>query len=391
MMKFFTYILTLMVSVLTGCSEAGLHDKYEEAFLIGVAVGSEDIGHPYKFPMKKNAKEWRIIHKEFNSLTAENLMKMQYMHPKPDLYYFDDADEFIEEAERHGHAVVGHTLVWHAMAPQWVFKDRSGQTVSAEELHKRMKEHIYTIAGRYKGRIAYWDVVNEAVKLEKVKDESGKWVEKAFLRESPWLQILGESYLEDAFKFAEEADPAAKLLYNDFTMTNPEKAQFVADMCIGLREKGCRIDGVGFQAHWHLDYPKVDELQRALDIFREASIPVHITELDLGILPRHSGEQDADISRNVELAERLNPYTEQVPAEVLEAQAKRYEEIFKVLYKNRDIVERVTFWGLSDGPSWLNDWPVKGRTSHPLLFDRDLNPKPAYEAIYNATSCCDCM
>ena len=198
MMKFFTYILTLMVSVLTGCSEAGLHDKYEEAFLIGVAVGSEDIGHPYKFPMKKNAKEWRIIHKEFNSLTAENLMKMQYMHPKPDLYYFDDADEFIEEAERHGHAVVGHTLVWHAMAPQWVFKDRSGQTVSAEELHKRMKEHIYTIAGRYKGRIAYWDVVNEAVKLEKVKDESGKWVEKAFLRESPWLQILGESYLEDA-------------------------------------------------------------------------------------------------------------------------------------------------------------------------------------------------
>ena len=147
---------------------------------------------------------------------------------------------------------------------------------------------------------------------------------------------------------------------------------------------GSRLIGIS-------DYPKVDELQRALDIFREASIPVHITELDLGILPRPSGEQDADISRNVELAERLNPYTEQVPAEVLEAQAKRYEEIFKVLYKNRDIVERVTFWGLSDGPSWLNDWPVKGRTSHPLLFDRDLNPKPAYEAIYNATSCCDCM
>ena len=141
-----------------------------------------------------------------------------------------------------------------------------------------------------------------------------------------------------------------------------------------------------FQAHWHLDYPKVDELQRALDIFRKASLPVHITELDLGILPRPSAEQDADISRNIELAAKLNPYTDQVPQEVLDKQASRYKEIFEVLYKNRDIIERVTFWGLSDGPSWLNDWPVRGRTSHPLLFDRDLQPKPAYDAIYNLPS-----
>ncbi|MAW39816.1 MAG: 1,4-beta-xylanase [Kiritimatiellaceae bacterium] len=391
MRKFLTYIFIFFIPILSGCAEASLHDQYADAFLIGVAVGSDDVGHPYRFPMKKNAKEWALIHKEFNSLTAENLMKMQYMHPKPDLYYFDDADEFIDEAERHGHAVVGHTLVWHAMAPSWVFKDQSGGTVSADELQERMKEHIYTIAGRYRGRIAYWDVVNEAVKVKKVKDETGKLVEKAALRESPWLTILGEAYLEDAFKFAEKGDPTAKLLYNDFSMTNPKKAQFVADMCQDLRSKGCRVDGVGMQAHWHLEYPTVAEIQHALDIFRAASLRVHITELDLGILPRPSGEQDADISRNVELAERLNPYTEQVPAEVLEAQAKRYEEIFNVLYKNRDIVDRVTFWGLSDGPSWLNDWPVKGRTSHPLLFDRDLNPKPAYEAVYNVPSCCDCM
>ena len=132
-------------------------------------------------------------------------------------------------------------------------------------------------------------------------------------------------------------------------MTNPEKAQFVADMCTGLREKGCRIDGVGFQAHWHLDYPKVDELQRALDIFREASIPVHITELDLGILPRPSGEQDADISK-CGVGGAIKSIYRAGSAEVLEAQAKRYEEIFKVLYKNRDIVERVTFWDSATGP-----------------------------------------
>ena len=187
MRKFLTYIFIFFIPILSGCAEASLHDQYADAFLIGVAVGSDDVGHPYRFPMKKNAKEWALIHKEFNSLTAENLMKMQYMHPKPDLYYFDDADEFIDEAERHGHAVVGHTLVWHAMAPSWVFKDQSGGTVSADELQERMKEHIYTIAGRYRGRIAYWDVVNEAVKVKKVKDETGKLVEKAALRESPWL------------------------------------------------------------------------------------------------------------------------------------------------------------------------------------------------------------
>ena len=376
------FFLIMMSKVAT----AGLHDQYEDAFLIGVAVGSEDINHVYKFPMKKNADEWKIINDEFNSLTAENLMKMQYMHPEKDLYYFNDADEFVEEAEKHGHAIIGHTLVWHAMAPPWIFKDKGGKEVSARELRKRMKEHIYKIAGRYRGRIAYWDVVNEAVKLRTVKDENGNRVEKAFFRESPWYTIMGERFLEDAFKFTAAADPDAKLLYNDFTMTNPKKAQFVADMCTNLRRKGCQVDGVGFQAHWHLDYPKVDELQRALDIFRKASLPVHITELDLGILPRPSAEQDADISRNIELAAKLNPYTDQVPQEVLDKQARRYKEIFEVLYKNRDIIERVTFWGLSDGPSWLNDWPVRGRTSHPLLFDRDLRPKPAYDAIYNLPS-----
>ena len=192
--------------------------------------------------------------------------------------------------------------------------------------------------------------------------------------------------MEDAFKFTAAADPDAKLLYNDFTMTNPEKAQFVADMCIGLKKKRLSNRWSWFPGSLAFRLSKVDELQRALDIFREASLPVHITELDLGILPRPSAEQDADISRNIELAARLNPYTEQVPQRFLINKQVDKRKFSKVLYKNRDIIERVTFWGLSDGPSWLNDWPVKGRTSHPLLFDRDLNPKPAYEAIYNLPS-----
>lgn len=246
-----------------------------------------------------------------------------------------------------------------------------------------MRDHIETIAGRYRGRIAYWDVVNEAVDLRQVVDDNGNSSEEAFLRPSKWLKILGEEYLELAFRFAAKADPSAKLLYNDYSMTSPAKAQFVADMCSRLRAKGVRVDGVGMQAHWHLEYPSTEELQQVLDIFRAAELSVHITELDLGVLPRSSTMQDADIHRNVELAAELNPYVKGAPEDVLEAQARRYAELFEVLYANRDIVERVTFWGLQDGDSWLNDWPVKGRTAHPLLFDRALQRKPAYGAILN--------
>ncbi|OUX36639.1 MAG: hypothetical protein CBE26_04970 [Kiritimatiellaceae bacterium TMED266] len=375
--------ILLTAGILTSCAEKGLHEYYEDAFLIGAAVGSENVDHAYKFPMRKRADEWNVLHREFNTLTAENLMKWMYMHPRPGLYNFEDADEFIDEAEANGHAVVGHALVWHAMIPDWVFEEKKGVPISANGLRHRMRDHIETIAGRYRGRIAYWDVVNEAVDLRQVKDENGASKEEAYLRPSKWLNILGEEYLELAFRFAAKADPSAKLLYNDYSMTSPAKAQFVADMCSRLRAKGVRVDGVGMQAHWHLEYPSTGELQKVLDIFRAAELSVHITELDLGVLPRSSTMQDADIHRNVELAAELNPYVKGAPEDVLEAQARRYAELFEVLYANRDIVERVTFWGLQDGDSWLNDWPVKGRTAHPLLFDRALQRKPAYGAILN--------
>ncbi len=383
MKRWMSIVVCMMAGVLSSCAKKGLHDSYDGAFLIGAAVGSEEVDHPYRFPMRKERDEWNVLHREFNTLTAENLMKWMYMHPKPGLYHFDDADEFIEEAESNGHAVVGHALVWHAMIPDWVFEQKRNVPISADGLEERMRDHIHTIAGRYRGRIAYWDVVNEAVDLRHVTDENGKTVEEAFLRPSKWMQILGATYIELAFRFAAEADPSAKLLYNDYSMTHPAKAQFVADMCRQLRARGVRVDGVGMQAHWHLEYPSASELQQVLDIFREAELPVHITELDLGVLPRANTMQDADIHRDVALAAELNPYTEAVPEEVLAAQAARYAALFEVLYANRDLVERVTFWGVHDGDSWLNNWPVKGRTAHPLLFDRALQRKPAYDAILN--------
>jgi endo-1,4-beta-xylanase len=322
-------------------------------------------------------------------MTAENLMKWQYLQPRSGFFNFDQADEAMAFAEANNQTVVGHALVWHAMLPDWVFQDVNGENVSREVLIQRMRDHIHTVVGRYKGRIKYWDVVNEAVDTKMVVDESlpldeeGNPQEKmvAFYRDSPWLQIIGKEYIEMAFRFAHEADPDALLLYNDFSMTHRAKAQFVADMVREMKAKGVPIHEVGFQAHWHLEYPSMEELQEAIDIITEADVKVSLTELEIGVLPVATDHQGADIEHRAELQEDLNPYTNGVPSEVLEEQAEKYRSIFEVLLDNREQIERVTFWGITDQYTWKGDWPVKGRTAHPLLFDRNFKPKPAYEAL----------
>ena len=358
-----------------------LKEAYKDDFLMGVALGSRDIFHYYKYPMRKDKKELSIVNREFNCITAENLMKPMYINPHPDQYYFDAVDEMMSFAEKNNHEVVGHVLVWHAMTAPSFFENDKGDLLSREAMIERMRDYIYTVVGRYKGRIKYWDVVNEAVDLKTVKDENGRSVQKAVIRESKWSKIIGDDFIDLAFQFAHEADPNAELIYNDFTMNNAIKAQFVADMCTRMRSKGIRVDGVGMQAHWHLNYPSAKELKVALDIFRKASLKVHLTELDIGVLERPDTQQDADISRNIELQAKLNPYTNDIPEYVLLSHAKKYEQIFEILLQNRDLVDRVTFWGVSDSYSWLNDWPIEGRTSHPLLFDRKNKSKPAYEAL----------
>ncbi len=358
-----------------------MKEVYKNDFLIGAAVGERNTGHPYKAPMRRNPRELAVLRREFNCITAENIMKWMFLHPKKGRYYFEAADELVEFAEANQMDVVGHVLVWHAMVPHWVFEDAEGKMLSREALIKRMREHIFTVMGHYKGRIKYWDVVNEAVDTRMVDDGRGGQREEAFLRDSKWLQIIGEDFIEMAFRFAHEADPNALLLYNDYSMTKPAKADFVVQMIKRIRSKNVQVDGVGMQAHWHLKYPLPDELQKALDVYRGADLKVHITELDVGVLPLAHAYRGADISKRVDLIDRLNPYEAGIPDEVLSQQAERYGTFFEVLLRNRDMVERVTFWGIGDGESWLNTYPVHGRTAYPMPFDRNFEPKPAHAKI----------
>jgi len=350
-----------------------LKTLYEDKFLIGnILSGGMELGETFR----QDRKELGLLVSQFNCLTAENSMKMAYMQPVEGEYNFTASDALVSLAEAADMEVVGHALVWHHQVPNWIFKNKSGGVVSRELLIERMRDHIFTIMERYKGRIKYWDVVNEAVDLKRV---NGKQV--AFLRESPWYKIIGEDYLEMAYRFAQEADPDALLLYNDFSMTDLPKTKFVAQMIKDLKAKGIKMHGVGMQAHWHLEYPMVDEIKTAFDILSEADVQISITELDMRVLPHVDGGEGADIDVHHERRKELDPYTNGIPASVLKEQADRYAEIFKVFLEYSDQIERVSFWGVLDQYSWLRNWPVPNRTAYPALFDRDYNPKPAYFAI----------
>ena len=376
----FTFILIVYSqSLLLAASQHAsqyvpLKDLYADKFLVGNILAGGLEGNSL---FRQDQEELALLIGEFNCLTAENSMKMQYVQPREGVFNFKPSDALLHIANKAEMEVVGHALVWHHQVPQWIFKDKQGNTVSREVLIQRMKDHIYKVVTRYKGKIKYWDVVNEAVDL---KYEDGKQV--AFLRESPWYKIIGEDYIELAYRFAHEADPDALLLYNDYSMTDLVKTQFVADMVKDLKDKGIPIHGVGMQGHWHLEWPTNSDLRKALDILSEVGVKVSISELDVRVLPHPKDtEMGADIRLNVQRLKELDPYTDGIPDEILKKQAKKYASLFKVFLEYGDLIERVSFWGVVDHHSWLRDWPVKGRTVYPALFDRDYSPKPAYFAI----------
>ena len=351
-----------------------LKDLYADHFLVGNILAGGIDGNSL---FRQDKEELALLIGEFNCLTAENSMKMQYVQPEEGVFNFKSSDALLHIADKAGMEVVGHALVWHHQVPHWIFKDSEGNPVSREVLIQRMKDHIFEVVGRYKGKIKYWDVVNEAVDL---RYENGQQV--AFYRESPWYTIIGEDYIELAYRFAHEADPDALLLYNDYSMTDLVKTQFVADMVSELKGKGIPIHGIGMQGHWHLEWPSSRNLRKALDILSAVNVKVSISELDLRVLPHpKETEMGADIRLNIERLNELDPYTKGIPEKMLKKQAKKYASLFKVFLEYSDVIERVSFWGVVDHHSWLRDWPVKGRTVYPALFDRDYSPKPAYFAI----------
>jgi len=347
----------------TSCAhaQATLKDAYKDHFMVGAALNEAQVS-------EQDTRGAALVKAQFNTVTPENALKWEPVHPKPDHYDFAPADRFVTFGEKNGMFIIGHTLVWHNQTPKWVFQDEQGNPVDRETLLKRMREHILTVVGRYKGRIGGWDVVNEAL------NEDGT------LRQSPWMKIIGEDYLAKAFEYAHEADPKAELYYNDYSLENEPKRNGAVTLVKKLQDKGIRVTGIGTQQHIKMDWPSMQQVEDTIVAFAKLG-KVMITELDVDVLPAATRSQAAEVSMNVELQAKLNPYTNALPDSIQQALAKRYANLFAVFLKHRDAISRVTFWGVTDGDSWLNYWPVKGRTAYPLLFDRNCQPKPAFDAV----------
>lgn len=334
-----------------------LKDAYKKDFYIGTALSASQIE-------EKDAKEDALIRKEYNAITAENLMKSMFVHPQKDKYDFAMSDKFVAYGEKNKMFIHGHTLIWHSQLAPWMQKIKD-----STEMKAFMKDHITTIVSKYKGRIGSWDVVNEAL------NEDGT------LRKSVFLSTLGEQFLTDAFKLAAAADPKADLYYNDYNNEAPAKRQGTIDLIKKVKAGGGKVDGVGIQAHWRLESPSLQEIEESILAYSALGLKVAFTELDITVLPNPWDLQGADVNQNFEGSAKMNPYPDKLPDAVQTQLAQRYEDIFKLFVKHKDKISRVTFWGVYDGQSWLNDWPIKGRTNYPLLFDTQLQPKKAYDNL----------
>ena len=339
-----------------------LKDVLGKYFTVGAAVNVDVV-------WGRNAAEAKIVTDNFNSIVAENCMKGEEIHPEEDTYFWDDADRTVKFAEDNGLEMIGHCLVWHSQPPKWMFTDEKGDTVSREVLIRRMRDHITTVMTRYKGRIKGWDVVNEAV------NDDGT------MRETPYYKIIGPDYIELAFKFAHAADPDAELYINDYAMAKPGKRATTCRIVRDLKAKGCRVDAIVMQSHNGYDYPDLKEYEASIDSFAACGVKVMMTELDLNMLPNPESFSGAEISQNFKYDEKYNPYKNGLTPEAERLFEQRYLEMFKIYYRHRHQISRITLWGVTDATSWLNDFPVLGRTNYPLLFGRDNKAKPVVAKI----------
>lgn len=346
-------------------ASASLKDVFREDFLIGAALAESHFN-------ETDQRGADLVRKHFNTITPENVLKWEHVHPEPGRFDFTQPDRYVSFGERNGMFIVGHTLVWHSQTPRWVFEDANGNPLGRDSLLARMREHIHTVVGRYKGRIKGWDVVNEAL------NEDGS------LRMTPWRRIIGDDYVAKAFEFAREADPDAELYYNDYSVENAPKRNGAVALVKGLLAQGLKVTGVGLQGHDKMDWPTVAQQDSTIAAFAELGLKVMITELDIDVLPPATSNRGADVGMTAEARAALNPYANGLPDSVQTALARRYADLFNVFMRHRDAITRVTFWGVTDADSWLNNWPVRGRTSYPLLFDREGRPKPAFEALLSA-------
>jgi endo-1,4-beta-xylanase len=342
----------VVIAPLAARQDVALRDLMPKGMVIGVAINQRQSDGV-------DTAGVELITKQFNQISPENLLKFQPVHPAADRYAFDAQDRYVQFGVDRRMQVVGHTLVWHNQTPAWVFQGADGKPANRDTLLARMRDHIQTVVGRYKGRIYGWDVVNEAI------DEDGS------LRKAPWHDGIGDDYVAKAFEFAHEADPDAELYYNDYNLEKPAKRAGVIRLVKDLKARRLRIDGIGNQGHWQLETPTIDQIEQALIDLQSTGLKVMYSELDINLLPPAGRNADPAIA---------NPYAGGLPDEKQQQLAKRYADIFGVFLTHRDAVTRVTFWGLSDADSWLN----RGRMNYPLLWDRMRRPKPAFQAVVEA-------
>jgi Beta-1,4-xylanase len=345
--QLFISVILLCTSVVANAQHAdkGLKDYYKNYFPVGVAITPRHL---------QDSATSSFILRHFNSLTAENVMKMEPIHPEEDRYNWGGADAIVDFAMKNGLKVRGHTLCWYNQAPKWMFYDAAGKLVGKDTLLNRLRKHIHDVVSRYKGRIYAWDVVNEAI-----SDRQNE-----FLRNSLWYQICGEDFIAHAFRYAHEADPNAILFYNDYNTENPAKRDKIYRLLKMLRDANVPVHAIGLQGHWSVKDPSRELLASAIEQYASLGIKIQVTELDVSVFTNNKMPEQRNFT----------PEQEQL-------QEQQYVMLFNTFRKYRHVITGVTFWNLSDRSSWLDNFPVRGRKNYPLLFDEKLQPKKVYRKV----------
>ena len=342
-----------------------LYERYENSFTVGAAVE----------PHQLEGESADVLKRHYNSIVAENVMKPISIQPQEGKFDFKEADKIVKFAKKNDMDVRFHTLVWHSQVPEWFFIDKKGNKMIEETdpkkreknkklLLQRLEKHIKTIVKRYKHDVDSWDVVNEVI------DEYASNEQK--LRESPWYQITGTDYIKVAFKTAKKyAKKDAKLYINDYNTEVEPKKTYLYNLVVDLLGQGVPIDGVGHQAHIQLGWPSIAETEESINRFARLGLDNQITELDVSLY----GYPPTP----------AYPSYEDIPEEEFERQAVRYNELFEMYERLGDKISNVTFWGIADNHTWLDDRAREfnngvGKDA-PFIFDMEYNVKPAYWAI----------
>ena len=338
----------------------GLKDAYKDYFTIGVAVNKRNVS---------DAAQMELIKKEFNSITAENDMKVGEIHPKEGVWNWGAADSIADFCRKNGIKLRGHNLCWHSQFADWMLKDKKGKPVKKEVFYQRLRDHIHTVVNRYKDIIYAWDVVNEAI-----ADQAFGWPGRPAnpYRESELFKLCGDEFIAKAFEYAHEADPNALLFYNDYNECDSGKRDRIYNMVKKMQDAGVPIHGIGMQGHYNIYGPSEEDIDAAITKYAQLVKHIHVTELDL----RTNTEQGGQLRFSRGEAKPQAPY-------ISTLQEDQYNRIFRIFRKHKDVIDNVTFWNLGDRDSWL------GVNNHPLPFDENYKPKRSYFVIKNFDAALD--